>query len=152
MTSITDASLVCCTLLWMCHEPLIAQQHCMHWDMEPLNVEPVYDHRKSPSDVTPENIVQRQLSVGTLRPPLQVGAGEGGKYRVVLDSDEGRFGGRDRLGHGVDHFTQPEGIPGTPLADPMSISGICPMAGGLQCLTHGPSCVQVCAWPDRHVL
>jgi Alpha amylase, C-terminal all-beta domain len=42
-----------------------------------------------------------------------VGAGEGGRYRVVLDSDEGRFGGQGRLGHGVDHFTQPEGVPGT---------------------------------------
>lgn len=42
----------------------------------------------------------------------QVGAGEGGRYRVVLDSDEERFGGRGRLGHGVDHFTQPEGVPG----------------------------------------
>ena len=34
---------------------------------------------------------------------------------MVLDSDEGRFGGRGRLGHGVDHFTQPEGTPGMSL-------------------------------------
>lgn len=45
---------------------------------------------------------------------LKVGAGEGGKYHIVLDSDEQRFGGRGRLGHGVDHFTQPEGVPGQP--------------------------------------
>lgn len=43
---------------------------------------------------------------------LQVGAGEGGKYRVVLDSDAPAFGGHGRVGHDVDHFTQPEGVPG----------------------------------------
>ena len=42
----------------------------------------------------------------------QVGAGEGGKYRVVLDSDERRFGGAGRVGHDTDHFTSPEGEPG----------------------------------------
>lgn len=83
---------------------------------------------------------------------LQVGAGEGGRYRVVLDSDEGRFGGRGRLGHGVDHFTQPEGVPGTSLIVPTSKSAICRGADGLQQLMHGPSCVQMGARSDRHVL
>lgn len=42
-----------------------------------------------------------------------MGAGEGGKYRVALDSDTPEFGGLGRVGHDTDHFTQPEGIPGT---------------------------------------
>lgn len=42
----------------------------------------------------------------------KVGAPEGGTYQVVLDSDEARFGGAGRVGHGVAHFTQVEGTPG----------------------------------------
>ena len=42
----------------------------------------------------------------------KVGAPTGGIYRVVLDSDEAKFGGAGRVGHGVDHFTQIEGTPG----------------------------------------
>lgn len=45
---------------------------------------------------------------------MQVGVPEGGRYEVVLSSDEGRFGGRSRIGVGIEHFSQPEGIPGTP--------------------------------------
>ena len=30
-----------------------------------------------------------------------------GKYRAVLDSDGTAFGGKGRIGHDVDHFTQP---------------------------------------------
>ncbi|PQM36693.1 1 4-alpha-glucan-branching enzyme 1 chloroplastic/amyloplastic isoform X2 [Prunus yedoensis var. nudiflora] len=37
-----------------------------------------------------------------------------GKYRVALDSDALEFGGHGRVGHDVDHFTFPEGIPGVP--------------------------------------
>lgn len=40
---------------------------------------------------------------------LQVPVPESGKYRVVLDSDAFEFGGKGRVGHDVDHFTQPAG-------------------------------------------
>lgn len=40
-------------------------------------------------------------------PPLeQVPVPEPGKYRVVLDSDAWDFGGKGRVGHDVDHFSQ----------------------------------------------
>ncbi|KAG4391845.1 hypothetical protein GLYMA_04G017700v4 [Glycine max] len=44
----------------------------------------------------------------------KVGCDLPGKYRVALDSDAWEFGGRGRVGHDVDHFTSPEGIPGVP--------------------------------------
>lgn len=44
----------------------------------------------------------------------KVGCDSPGKYRVALDSDAWEFGGRGRVGHDVDHFTSPEGIPGVP--------------------------------------
>uniref|UniRef100_A0A061R8G3 1,4-alpha-glucan branching enzyme n=1 Tax=Tetraselmis sp. GSL018 TaxID=582737 RepID=A0A061R8G3_9CHLO len=44
----------------------------------------------------------------------KVGVGLPGKYRVVLDSDDIIFGGSGRVGHDTDHFTSPEGTPGTP--------------------------------------
>jgi len=44
----------------------------------------------------------------------KVGCDLPGKYRVALDSDALEFGGRGRVGHDVDHFTSPEGIPGVP--------------------------------------
>ncbi|CAI7729494.1 unnamed protein product [Closterium sp. NIES-54] len=44
----------------------------------------------------------------------KVGCKEPGKWRVVLDSDAIEFGGQGRVGHDVDHFTSPEGIPGRP--------------------------------------
>lgn len=44
----------------------------------------------------------------------KVGCDLPGKYRVALDSDAWDFGGRGRVGHDVDHFTVPEGIPGVP--------------------------------------
>ncbi|KAL2895575.1 1 4-alpha-glucan-branching enzyme 1 chloroplastic/amyloplastic [Bienertia sinuspersici] len=44
----------------------------------------------------------------------KVGCDLPGKYRVALDSDALEFGGRGRVGHDVDHFTNPEGIPGVP--------------------------------------
>ncbi|KAK4276454.1 hypothetical protein QN277_014602 [Acacia crassicarpa] len=44
----------------------------------------------------------------------KVGCDLPGKYRVVLDSDAWEFGGHGRVGHDVDHFTSPEGIPGVP--------------------------------------
>ncbi|KAF8672883.1 hypothetical protein HU200_049222 [Digitaria exilis] len=44
----------------------------------------------------------------------KVGCDLPGKYRVVLDSDALVFGGHGRVGHDVDHFTSPEGVPGVP--------------------------------------
>lgn len=44
----------------------------------------------------------------------KVGCKEPGKYRVALDSDHPDFGGKGRVGYGVDHFSSPEGIPGKP--------------------------------------
>ncbi|KAL3505491.1 hypothetical protein ACH5RR_035332 [Cinchona calisaya] len=44
----------------------------------------------------------------------KVGCDLPGKYRVALDSDAWEFGGPGRVGHDVDHFTTPEGIPGVP--------------------------------------
>ncbi|GAB2300446.1 1,4-alpha-glucan-branching enzyme, variant 2 [Dionaea muscipula] len=44
----------------------------------------------------------------------KVGCDLPGRYRVVLDSDGWEFGGRGRVGHDVDHFTMPEGLPGVP--------------------------------------
>ncbi|OWM70582.1 hypothetical protein CDL15_Pgr014255 [Punica granatum] len=44
----------------------------------------------------------------------KVGCDLPGKYRVALDSDARDFGGHGRVGHDVDHFTTPEGIPGAP--------------------------------------
>nr|QOC60275.1 starch branching enzyme I [Eleocharis dulcis] len=44
----------------------------------------------------------------------KVGCDLPGKYRVALDSDAFEFGGKGRVGHDVDHFTEPEGIPGEP--------------------------------------
>ncbi|KAL6011913.1 hypothetical protein ACLOJK_002379 [Asimina triloba] len=44
----------------------------------------------------------------------KVGCDLPGKYRVALDSDAREFGGHGRVGHDVDHFTSPEGIPGKP--------------------------------------
>nr|BAE96955.1 starch branching enzyme I [Ipomoea batatas] len=42
----------------------------------------------------------------------KVGCDLPGKYQVALDSDAWVFGGHGRVGHDVDHFTSPEGIPG----------------------------------------
>ncbi|XP_010556050.1 PREDICTED: 1,4-alpha-glucan-branching enzyme 1, chloroplastic/amyloplastic-like isoform X2 [Tarenaya hassleriana] len=44
----------------------------------------------------------------------KVGCDLPGKYKVALDSDAWEFGGRGRVGHDVEHFTSPEGIPGVP--------------------------------------
>jgi 1,4-alpha-glucan branching enzyme len=38
---------------------------------------------------------------------LKVPVPQPGKYRPVLDSDAKEFGGRGRVGHGVDHFSDP---------------------------------------------
>ena len=42
----------------------------------------------------------------------QVGVPAGGRYQVALDSDDSHFGGQGRVGHDVEHFSSPEGIPG----------------------------------------
>ena len=45
---------------------------------------------------------------------LQVGVGEGGKYKLILDSDAFDFGGPGRVPHDPEMFSQPEGVPGQP--------------------------------------
>ena len=47
----------------------------------------------------------------------QVGVPEPGKYRAVLSSDDSVFGGQQRVDGTVEHFTQPEGLPGTSPSD-----------------------------------
>eukprot|EP00899_Mesostigma_viride_P000843 jgi/Mesvir1/1075/Mv17590-RA.1 len=47
----------------------------------------------------------------------KVGCRDAGKYRVALDSDAYEFGGKGRVGHDTDHFTQPEGVPGDPASN-----------------------------------
>ncbi|CAG2180918.1 unnamed protein product, partial [Oppiella nova] len=42
-------------------------------------------------------------------PDYRIGVEKAGKYRIVLDSDEQRFGGHSRVDHNTDFFTQPEG-------------------------------------------
>lgn len=37
----------------------------------------------------------------------RLGIEEPGKYKVVLDSDEGRFGGHGRVSHDTEYFTTP---------------------------------------------
>jgi 1,4-alpha-glucan branching enzyme len=43
---------------------------------------------------------------------MQVGIGEGGKYKVVLDALH--FGGPGRVPWDPEMFSQPEGVPGQP--------------------------------------
>ncbi|KIZ01544.1 1,4-alpha-glucan branching enzyme [Monoraphidium neglectum] len=38
---------------------------------------------------------------------LKVATPEPGKWRVIIDSDDPRFGGQGRVGHDTDHFTSP---------------------------------------------
>ncbi|GFP98544.1 1 4-alpha-glucan-branching enzyme [Phtheirospermum japonicum] len=44
----------------------------------------------------------------------KVGCDLPGKYAVALDSDAWEFGGPGRVSHDVEHFTNPEGVPGVP--------------------------------------
>jgi 1,4-alpha-glucan branching enzyme len=45
---------------------------------------------------------------------VQVGVGEGGKYKLILDSDALHLGGPGRVPHDPEMFSQPEGVPGRP--------------------------------------
>ena len=45
---------------------------------------------------------------------LQVGVGEGGKYKLILDSDAVHPGGQGRVPWDPEMFSKPEGIPGQP--------------------------------------
>lgn len=45
---------------------------------------------------------------------LQVGVGEGGKYKIILDSDAFHVGGPGRIPHDPELFSTPEGVPGQP--------------------------------------
>ena len=69
--------------------------------------------------------------------PMQVPVPEPGKYRVVLDSDAFEFGGKGRVGHDVDHFTDVR------LRRPSSAAAVCYTLGrglrrcpGSCCLLH----------------
>jgi 1,4-alpha-glucan branching enzyme len=44
---------------------------------------------------------------------LQVGTMEAGKFRAVLSSDDAAFGGQGRINSATEHFTHPEGTPGS---------------------------------------
>jgi 1,4-alpha-glucan branching enzyme len=44
----------------------------------------------------------------------RLGVEPAGRYKLVLDSDEVRFGGHGRLDHAVEHFTAPEACQGRP--------------------------------------
>jgi 1,4-alpha-glucan branching enzyme len=43
-----------------------------------------------------------------------VGVGEGGKYKLILDSDAMHLGGQGRVPWDPEMFSQPEGEPGKP--------------------------------------
>lgn len=45
---------------------------------------------------------------------FQVGVGEGGKYKIIFDSDALHFGGPGRVPHDPELFSNPEGEPGKP--------------------------------------
>lgn len=45
---------------------------------------------------------------------LQVGVGEGGKYKLILDSDALHLGGQGRVPWDPEMFSRPEGVPGQP--------------------------------------
>lgn len=45
---------------------------------------------------------------------VQVGVGEGGKYKIILESDAFHFGGPGRVPHDPELFSTPEGVPGQP--------------------------------------
>ena len=45
---------------------------------------------------------------------MQVGVGEGGKYKLILDSDAMHLGGQGRVPWDPEMFSQPEGVPGQP--------------------------------------
>jgi hypothetical protein len=45
---------------------------------------------------------------------LQVGVGEGGKYKLILDSDAMHLGGQGRVPWDPEMFSNPEGVPGKP--------------------------------------
>lgn len=44
----------------------------------------------------------------------RVGAPAGGKYRIVLDTDDKQFGGHGRLDHSTEFFTVNDGFAGRP--------------------------------------
>ena len=43
---------------------------------------------------------------------LQIGVPDGGRYEVIMSSDSSKYGGCGRIGVGIEHFSQPEGVPG----------------------------------------
>lgn len=42
----------------------------------------------------------------------RIGVATGGRYRVVLDTDDRHFGGHGRIDHDTDHFTSDLGVAG----------------------------------------
>ena len=47
---------------------------------------------------------------------MQVGTPEQGRYKAIVSSDDKQYGGQGRIDNSVEHFTHPEGTPGTPNA------------------------------------
>ncbi len=45
--------------------------------------------------------------------PMQVGTPEQGRYKAIVSSDDKQYGGQGRINNSVEHFTHPEGTPGT---------------------------------------
>ena len=44
---------------------------------------------------------------------MQVGTPEQGRYKAIVSSDDKQYGGQGRIDNSVEHFTHPEGTPGT---------------------------------------
>ncbi|KAK9820161.1 hypothetical protein WJX72_006858 [[Myrmecia] bisecta] len=99
------------------------------WDAAMQHLDDEYDFLTSPHQlVSFAGGLEEQVIVAERGPLLfifnfspfkdfegyKVGVPEAGKWRVVLDSDDVKFGGKGRVGHDVDHFTHPEGEPGKP--------------------------------------
>ena len=53
------------------------------------------------------------MSYGASSVPMQVGTPEQGRYKAIVSSDDKEYGGQGRIDNNVEHFTHPEGIPGT---------------------------------------
>ena len=50
---------------------------------------------------------------GACSVPMKVGTPEQGRYKAIVSSDDEQYGGQGRIDNSVEHFTHPEGTPGT---------------------------------------
>lgn len=103
-------------------------KHLNKWDQSMCALDQRYSFTSNPHQIVSEADDERKVLVAERGElvfvfnfnttedfeGLKVGVGLPGKYRVVLDSDAFDFGGLGRVGHDVDHFSQPEGEPGKP--------------------------------------